>query len=122
MIFEEFQNRKQREFHPLHELPGPPHFDYILLPYGYILNREYEEARVGDTLVFHDGARRSVRMVCKIPMNACCDARCRMRYGVPLKRVLMQWQNNAVLLGSGKRAVSEEECLIVFYGEEDTAD
>jgi len=45
-----------------------------------------------------------------------------MRYGVPLKRVLMQWQNNAVLLGSGRRAVSEEECLIVFYGEEDTAD
>lgn len=92
--------------------------DFILLPYGYILNREYDEARNGDILRFHSGESRVLHSVCKIPMDACCDSLCRMRYGVPLKRVLMQWQNNAILLGSGKRAVSTEECLIVFYGEE----
>lgn len=115
-IFEKIA-RTQKTFHPLHELPKEPHSDFILLPCGYMLNREYNEAQKGDVIVFHDGEQRELLMVCKIPLDACCDALCRMRYGVPLKKVLMQWQNNSVLLGGGKKAVSEDECFIVFYGK-----
>lgn len=118
MIFDDFQSRKKKEFRPIHEIPGDAHWDFILLPCGYILNRGYEDASSGDILVFHGGEKRSIRAVRKIAMDSLCDALCRMRYGVPIKRALMQWQNNAVLLGSGKRSVSQEECLIVFYDDD----
>lgn len=101
----------------MHSLPGGMMCDFILLPYGYMQNREYDKARPGDILVFHEGERRMIRAVRRMRMDAVCDSFCRMRYGIPLKRLLEEWRMNAFYLGAGKGSVSSDECLVVFYGD-----
>lgn len=92
--------------------------DFILLPCGYMLNREFDSVKRGDVLQFADGERRAILSVGRIPLDNACNGLCMVRYGVPLPTVLRKWKKNAILSGAGKDAVSDEECLIVFYGKE----
>lgn len=113
-------NRKPTTFHPEHDLPGPAHYDFILLPHGYSYNKAILGAKRGDRIHFSDGPVRYIYNVSLIPMDTpYCRSLCRYRYGVPLSRVIEVWKNNALLLGYGKNAVSEDECIILFYGEEE---
>lgn len=109
----------KKTYDVLHDLPGEMHHDYILLPSGYMLNRSFEGAQRGDTLSFFTGEEREILSARKIPMDALCNSLCYMRYGVVLKKILEEWQTNAVLLGNSKNSVSTEECWIVFFKEYD---
>lgn len=102
-------------FKPMHTLAGPMHLDFILLPCGYTYNREYLEAKAGDILQFVDGEQRAISMVVKIPLTAEADALCRIRYGKSLLAVKSMWKEDALILGHGIQAVSDDECLMVVY-------
>lgn len=110
--------KRRRILKPFHQPPGRFSFDFILLPCGYMLNREFNEAVKGDVLQFSDGSRREILLASRIPMDKCCEGLCHMRYGVGMLAVLRKWRKNAILLGAGVDSVSDEECLIVFYGKE----
>lgn len=105
-------------FKPMHTLAGPLHFDFILLPYGYAYNREYLEAKAGDVLEFVEGEQRMVSMVVKIPIDVEADALCRIRYGMSIYVAKSMWKQDAMILGHGIQAVSDDECLLVVYENE----
>ena len=107
-----------RIYKPMHTLAGPLHYDFILLPYGYSYNREYLEANDGDILQFVEGESRKIKFVKKISLDAVADILCRIRYGKPLVNVLSLWRNDALVLGHGIQAVSDDECLLVVYETE----
>lgn len=103
-------------FKPEHSEPGPIIGDYLLLPYGYKYNNDYLTFKSGDKIKLFNGGTYGITSVTRVEMNKpYCDVLCRMRYGISIKRALQIWQHNAVCKGYGKKAVSDEICLLVHY-------
>ena len=103
-----------------HDTPGDFHADYILLPLGYLYNREFLSAREGSYIKFGD---RKVYPLLRAGVlsfkNPATEGLCFARYGITLKKALQIWRTNAFAQGYGRNAVSDEECLIIIYGKED---
>lgn len=106
--------RKTEKFDARCDLPGLSICDFILLPYGYMYNREFDNARHGDTLMFGD-VQKTILSVQRLKMDKACDCLCRMRYGIHLDELISRWRHESVLFGGGIHAVSTEVCLIVFF-------
>lgn len=105
-----------KTFRATQEEPGPQLCDYILLPYGYSYNKEYLSYKNGDKIKMFNGGTYQILSVSKIKTrDAYADALCRMRYGVGIKYALSHWKDNALLEGHGKKALSDEECLLLCY-------
>ena len=115
----ETASRRKRILRVNHAEPGEFRLNYILLPAGYAYEKQYKDIKKGDTLRLFDGGDYTIYSIRKIKLNKPeADILCRMRYGVTILRVLQIWQSNALMEGHGKKAVSEEDCFWVVYGEE----
>ena len=111
---------KNKYHEVFHDTPRDFHADYILLPLGYSYNRGYLGFHEGDFLKFGDGkVYRFLRADVLDMRKPKAEGLCFMRYGITLRKALQIWRTNAFAQGYGRNAVSDEECLIIFYGEED---
>lgn len=106
--------RKRKTFDARCDLPGLSICDFILLPYGYMYNRKFDKAVYGDILMFGD-VKKTLISAQRLKMDRACDYLCRMRYGIPLDKLIARWRHESVLFGGGLQAVSTDVCLIVFF-------
>lgn len=103
-----------------HVSPKNVYADFIMLPLGIRMNRELLSYKKGDRIKMLDGNTYLILGVGTIQFNSTlASALCFLRYGITLKRLLMLWGQNAIAYGYGKKAVNQEECLIVVYGSKD---
>lgn len=112
----EKEPKKAKIFKAQHSEPGDFQLDYILLPIGYVYNKEWLDAKRGDSIRLFNGGTYKIFSVRKISMVAgAADILSRIRYGITIKGCLARWQQNAKLEGHSPDAVSERECLWVIY-------
>lgn len=90
--------------------------DYILLPYGFAYNKEWESAKHGDIIRFFDGSDRRIFSVRKVKISSpTVDILCRCRYGLTIKAALMRWKRNVTLEGHQGSVISNEACYLVAF-------
>ena len=112
----EEESRRKKTFRAKHNMPGDFQLDYILLPYGYAYNSEWQEAKYGDTIRFWDGEDRRIFSVRKLKIKSPeADILSRLRYGITMKGTLARWKSNARLEGNLGRAVSDDICFWVIF-------
>ncbi len=108
-------NTEIKEIRIFHDFPKNDK-GLIMLPIGLYYNRAIQNCKKGDRIVFLCGTERKV--VCKSLVNlksSVSDFLCRYIYGVKLSIVFKKWLTNAVLEGHGRKVVSENRCLVVWY-------
>lgn len=116
MVKFETEPKKNRVFKAQHSENGGFVLDYILLPIGYVYNKEWLEAKRGDSIRLFNGGTYKIYAVRKIALaRGAADILSRMRYGISIKGCLARWKQNARLEGHAASAVSERECLWVIY-------
>jgi len=121
-IFEQ-EKRRKKTFKVNHAEPGDFRMGYILLPFGYSYNSEWSGAKKGDVIKLWGGGEYPIYAVRKIKMSSPeADILSRIRYGITIKGILQRWRSNAKMEGHGSRVVSDEECLWVIYGLQDTGE
>lgn len=110
----------KKKYHKVfHDTPRDFHADYILLPLGYSYNREFLSVSEGSLLKFGDGKVYPLLRCGVLDVNnPATEGLCFARYGITLRKALKLWKTNALAQGYGINAVSDEECLIIIYGEE----
>lgn len=117
MVFE--QNVGDKTFKVFHSKPREPHGDFILLPVGYSYNRDLLKAKRGDIIEFTEGVKyRIIKTGTINTKSQAAEALCYIRYGISLLRAIQIWKQRANVLGYGRNAIDEDECIILTYGEE----
>lgn len=92
---------------------------WILLPIGTYYNRELQDAKEGDFILFSDGKRKEIEYVNIIPLNnSLIGYLCKKTYIARLPIVMKRWEMNAEIEGYGHGSVSRDECLIIFFKED----
>lgn len=111
-----FEPRPPKQIKISHLFTEQSYLDYIILPTGYMYNRDIQQAIKGDTLIFADKTLAWVHQVLLAPLNhTIVDLLCRKRYGIPITKVLQVWQEGLKANKQDVKIISETECLIVFY-------
>lgn len=94
---------------------------WILMPIGYYYNRDLQNAKQGDVLLFSDGKRREIAYKTIVPIiNGLTDYLCRQTYVCGMQNVMRRWKMNAVFEGHNERVYSHDECLLIFLKESDS--
>lgn len=92
---------------------------WILMPIGFYYNRELQNAKKGDVILFSDGKRREIEYVSIIPINSgLTDYLCRKTYVGNMQVVMRRWKMNAIFEGHNEKVYSHDECLLIFLKEE----
>lgn len=92
---------------------------WILLPIGTFYNRELQEAKEGDIILFSDGKRKEIEYASVIPLkNSLTGYLCKKTYIAGLPIVMRRWDMNAEFENYGHGSVSRDECLIIFFKED----
>lgn len=92
----------------------------MMLPIGAYYNRKLHNMKRGEYLRFRtdDGFEepRKILGVCKLDLKSSLAAMMSFYiYKVRLDVVTRKWQSNAIIEGNAKCAVSDRECLLVWY-------
>lgn len=91
---------------------------WILMPIGYHYNRDLQNAKQGDVLLFSDGKRMEIDYKTIVPIiNGLTDYLCRQTYVGGMQNVMRRWKMNAVFEGHNERVYSHDECLLIFLKE-----
>lgn len=107
---------KKKHHNVFHDTPKDFHADYILLPLGYLYNREYLSLPEGSILKFGDGkVYRLLRCGILNMNNPATEGLCFARYGITLCKAQKIWRNIALAMGYGINAISQDECLIIIF-------
>lgn len=102
-----------------HRLP-PIERGLVMIPVGLYYNREAQELKGGDTIVFFDGEEREVISVVYMNLKtSTAGLICEYIYHATLKRVFKQWEINIIIEGGVPQAISREKCLLIRYREKD---
>lgn len=106
-----------------HSSPGNVYADFILLPLGLKMNRNIISYKRGDRIKFLDGKVYYIISAGVLDMgNPVVAGLCFLRYGITLKKLMLHWTESAIAYGYGKKAVSDEECLLIVYGSKEDAE
>ena len=111
-----FEPREPKRIKVSHLFTDKNYLNYIIVPTGYMYNRDIQQARKQDTLVFADKTEAWIYQVCTMPLHSTIiDCLCRKRYGIPVSKVLQVWQDGLKAKKQDIKTISETECLVVFY-------
>lgn len=103
-----------------HDKCGDARLDYVLFPIGFRYNKELQELRRGDIVVFLDGSEHYVWASMRVSIKiALVEYLCRMRYGFGIARAMEIWQDRLRVRKEDVRLMSDSECLILFFEREE---
>lgn len=106
-----------------HSTPGDVYADFVLLPVGAKLNRGLLKYSKGDRINMLDGKQYYILKAGLLSMdNPIVAGLCFLRYGISQKKMQMIWRQNAIAYGYGKKAISNEECILLVYGTKNDAE
>ena len=117
------QARKKKTFKPAHQLPGKFWMDYILLPYGayYDKTAGFLKAEPGDIVRFFNGPDKRIEKVMLIKCDDLCNFLSKMRYGISFDKALVRYRMYARMEGYAKDAISDKQCIIVFFENDENS-
>ena len=92
----------------------------MMLPIGAYYNRKLQGMKRGEYLRFRTDdffeEPRKILGVCKLDLkSSLASLMSHYIYKVRLEVVTRKWQSNAIIEGNAKGAVSDRECLLVWY-------
>ena len=99
-----------------HDKCSDPKFDFIIVPIGLRYNTDLQDLRRGDVIKFLDGSEHYVDSVVVMPIkSAIAESLCRLRYNIGILKAVELWKDRVRLQRLDARAMSDSECLIIFY-------
>lgn len=93
------------------------HKGLLMLPVGVYYNRDIQKARPGDYIQFEDDTDKyAIRRIAYMELHTQIAGLISMYlYNTPLPSVIKRWKFTAVFEGNGKKAVSDNKCLVIEY-------
>jgi len=89
-----------------------------MLPVGAYYNRDLQQARQGDFIMFDDDDKNKYRIerVAQLDLNSqIAVLLAGYIYGSTLQSIFVRWRSTAVIQGFTKNAVSTNKCLVIEY-------
>ncbi len=106
------------ETYRIYHLTPRKHIGLVMLPVGAYYNRELQQARQGDFIMFDDDENNKYRIlrVAQLDLNSQIAALLAgYIYCSTLQSIFVRWRSTAVIQGYAKAAVSTNKCLVIEY-------